>query len=128
MNILDNFASLLICFHNFGVRRPEPWIQIRFEYYRIRIQAGFLDLGHQWNIWHKNEHTKERLANYLERTFNFILNIFHRSGSIAPDPYPDPETSATLNKAIKKCYLMQGCIFSICHCKNMSFWMDGEKI
>ena len=33
---------------------------------------------------------KRRLANYLENSFNGILNIFHRLGPRAP--YPDPET------------------------------------
>ena len=36
MKILDNFASLLFCFHTFGVRRSllavEPWIRIRSEF------------------------------------------------------------------------------------------------
>ena len=30
--------------------------------------------------------TKKRLANYLENSFNGILNIFHRTGLRAPDP------------------------------------------
>ena len=34
---------------------------------RIRIQAGFLYLGHQWNIWHKNYiYKKEDLPNTLK--------------------------------------------------------------
>jgi len=45
MNILDNFKSL-----TFSVRRSlqtlDPWV-------RIRIQTGFLNLGHQWNVLHQ---------------------------------------------------------------------------
>ena len=39
---------------------------------------------------------KRGLANYLENLFDGILNIFHRSGPRAPDPYPDPEAGSIL--------------------------------
>ena len=66
--ILDHFESILFCFHAFGVRRPlwtlEPCIRIRIEWMRIRIQAGFLNLGHLWNVWHqKYEHNKKAFKN-----------------------------------------------------------------
>ena len=65
-NILDNSKNSLFLFHIFGVRRPlkalDPWIWIRFEFYRIRFRASFLDLGHQWNVCHqKYENKKEDL-------------------------------------------------------------------
>ena len=38
---------------------------------------------------------KTGLTNYLENLLNGILNIFHRSGQRAPDPYPDPKTGSS---------------------------------
>ena len=39
----------------------------------------------------KIKNTKGGLANYLENLLIGILNIFHRPGPRAPDPYPDPK-------------------------------------
>ena len=46
---------------------------------------------------------KRRLANYLENSFNGILNIFHRSGPRAPDLDPEAGSiSLFLGRYIKK--------------------------
>ena len=53
MNISDNYKSILLCSQTFGVRRPlkalEPCIRIRSGYGSRLV----LDLGRQWNVWHK---------------------------------------------------------------------------
>lgn len=50
-----------------------------------------LDLGYQWNVWHKKyEIQKRRLANYLRKILNGILNNFHRLGPRAQIKKPDP--------------------------------------
>ena len=66
MNILDNFESLLFCFHTFGVRRPllalEP-----------RIRAVFLDLEHQYKRLTPVGKQKEDFLYYPAYLFNRIL-------------------------------------------------------
>ena len=41
------------------------------------------------------KYKKKGLANYLENLLKGILNIFHRSGPRALDPYPDPKTGSS---------------------------------
>ena len=38
---------------------------------------------------------KKRTCKLSRQPFNGILNIFHRSGPRAPDPYPDPKTGSS---------------------------------
>ena len=86
MKILNNFASILFCFHTFDVSRraldPDP----------VRILS---DPDPGWfsgskasmeRLTQKLKIQKRGLANYIENLFNGILNIFHRSGPRAPDP------------------------------------------
>ena len=79
---LKFYKSLLFCFLTYGVSplySLEPWIWIRIQWIRIRIHAGFMNLGHQWNVWHqKHEHKKEGFWNYPKYSFNSIKKIsFH---------------------------------------------------
>ena len=90
MEILDNFASLLFFFfilwcQTFSVSsrvldpKPDPgWFS--------RSRASMARLTQ------KIKNTKK---GNLENLFNGILNIFHRSGPRALDPYPDPDTGST---------------------------------
>ena len=114
MKILDNFASLLFfssyfqC-QTFSVSRraldldPDP----------VRILTD-LDPDPGWfsgsrasieSLTQKIKIQKRVLANYLENFYG-ILNIFHRSGPTAPDPYPDPNTgSSSLPSRLPKLYI-----------------------
>ena len=44
----------------FGVRRPLEAIETRIRSEFYRILDGFLDLGHQWNVWHQNYENKKK--------------------------------------------------------------------
>ena len=80
MKILDNFASLLFCFHTFGV-----------ETFSVSRRALDPDLG-----WFSGSRASmERLTQQIKNTSG-ILNIFHRSDPEPqiririrkPDPHP----------------------------------------
>ena len=97
MKILDNFASLLFLFSYF-------WCQTFSVSHRaldpdpVRIltdpEPGWFSgsKASMERLTQRIKNTKRGLANYLENLLNGILNIFHRSGPRAPDPYPDPKT------------------------------------
>ena len=82
-NILDNFKSVLFCFHTFGVRRPG-------------FGFGSRALGFTEDVWHQMyANKKEGIWNNLKYPFKRILKISLRSRYRAPDPFfflpkPDP--------------------------------------
>ena len=92
MEILDNFARLLICFHtlcltSFQSLDPDP---VRI----FQIQTGFLDLGHNGTSDTKNKYYKtcqlSRKSIYWH--FEYLSQLV---GPRAPDPYTDQETGFT---------------------------------
>ena len=96
MKILDNFASLLFCFHTFGVSRraldPNP------DLVRILPDPGWFSgsRASMERLTQKIKNTKRGLANYLENLFNGILISFTgqdlepriRIRIRKPDPHP----------------------------------------
>ena len=81
MNFLGNFQVFLFVFFIFCVRRSidvlDPENQPRSGF----IRTGSRALGLTEEVWQqKYENKKEGLQNYLEYSFNSILNIFYRSG------------------------------------------------
>ena len=68
-----SFEKPVYYFHTNGVLdvRCEPWIRI--ELMRIQIRAGFINLGHQWNVWYKKyKIKKEGFWKYLIYSLNWI--------------------------------------------------------
>ena len=81
MKILDNFKGFLFVFILLvSDILCKPW---------IRIQAGFLYIGHQWNVWHQwYENKNGGFGNYLRYAFKRIFTISLRSiRGRDPDPF-----------------------------------------
>ena len=82
MNFLGNLQVLFFVFLILFVRRSIDALDPENQ-----PGAGSEALRLTENVWHqKYENKKEGLQNYLEFSFNSILNIFYRSGYRALDP------------------------------------------
>ena len=91
ISFLDNLQVLFFVFLIFCVRRSidalDPENQPGSGSVKIRTGSGSRALRLTENVWHqKYENKKEGLQNYLEFSFNSILNISYRSGYRALDP------------------------------------------
>ena len=89
MNILDNFKSLLFCFHTFGVRRTidvlDPEKQPGSG--KIWTGSGSRALGLAEDVrHHKYENKTEGFINYLEYLCNRISKISLCLRYIPPGP------------------------------------------
>ena len=68
MNILDNFKTLLSCFHTFGVRRTIDVLDSENQpgAGSVKIRTG--------DVWHQRyENKREGLKSYLKYSFNTLL-------------------------------------------------------
>ena len=91
MNFLGNLLDFFFVFFILCVRRSidvlDPNNQPGSGSGFIRTGSGSRALWHTEDVWHQEyENKKEGFQNYLEYSFNSILNIFNHSGYRALDP------------------------------------------